>query len=420
MSVSKKPQKNNNAENRSRAIETQNILGQMPDLSHSHTRVLARLIDLGCFIIALNGIIWSAIWVKLDSIPMSAVSICFLFYALATFQISRKGMYNRAFSFMLIGVTFWLILVAVVASGPGLAYGGAVHGFFLTIAVCLYFVLEKYSNAVRFSACSTMLLLFLAFHIPFYDFTPLIVMPPKEHLLAGQITWISVLVSTLLFAIFSSKHSAYDRRITYSHDGLNKAFLATNQNKHANYIQDQQKERMVAQALPNCSILFIGLPNLAQAIAQHGDKLVCEQLNALIGEFDNLVYEYELEKIDTVQSTYMVSVIANGDPAQGAEKLIRFAMECKKIANSLGSIDVRMGIHSGSATMGVVTKLKSVYSIWGENVDFAHYVQEAGKVNEITVSEKTIEQLNRVHKFSQNHKQLELNSRPVGIYQLVS
>jgi hypothetical protein len=47
-------------------------------------------------------------------------------------------------------------------------------------------------------------------------------------------------------------------------------------------------------------------------------------------------------------------------------------------------------------------------------------VQEAGKVNEITVSEKTIEQLNRVHKFSQNHKHLELNSRPVGIYQLVS
>lgn len=420
MSVSNKPQKHNNAENCSHTLDAQDILGQMPDLSHSHIRVLARLIDLGCFIIALNGIVWAAIWVNLDSIPMSLVSICFIFYSFVIFQISRKGMYNRAFIFMLLGVIFWLALVAIVASGPGLGYGGAVHGFFLTIAVCLYIVLEKYSTAIRLSASSAMLLLFLAFHIPFYDFTPLLIMPPEQHLLAGQITWVSVIVSTLLFALFSSKHSAYDKRLSYSHGGLNQTFMATNQNKHASYIEDQQKERMIAQALPNCSILFIGVPNLADTIELHGDKFVCDKLNTLFGEFDNLVYEHELEKIDTVQNTYMVSVIANGNPKQDAEKLIRFAIECKKIAASFGKIDVRMGIHSGSATMGVVAKPKSVYSIWGENVDFAHNVQEAGKLNEITVSEKTIQYLSNAHKFSKEHKQLELNTKLVGIYQLVS
>lgn len=399
---------------------TQHILNQMPDLSHSHIRVLARLVVLGCAIIALNGLIWSCIWLfTLDSWPMALVSASFIVYAYVTYRVTLAGLYYRALTLMTLGVSFWISVVAIAASGPGIGFGGSVHGFFLTLAVCLFIVLEKSGSKIRFAVTGLMLLLFLAFHLPFYQFTPFITVPENIHNLANQLTWISVLLSSLLFAFFSKTRFFYDDKIEYSDNRLNDVFVATHKNKHQSYVQDQQKKRMLAKAVPNCTMLFLALPNLSEAIKKSHASHISEQLNTLLGKFDDAVYDMGLEKIDNVKETYMVAASLLESVSDHSVQLIELAKRFRDIAQTVPDIDIRIGIHTGAVTAGVVTHPRSVYSAWGECVDFAYKVQEWGQIGEITVSERTYKRVSELYQFKRMANLCSTSKKSIPIYQLV-
>jgi len=396
----------------------QHLLNQMPDLSHAHIRVLAKLITLGCFIIAVNGVIWFLLWLLfLDSWPMAFVSASFVAYAYFNYRVTLTGSYYVALSLMTVGVTFWLSLVAIVASGPGLGYGGSVHGFFLTMAVCLFIVLKKSSLRIRLGVTGIMLLLFLSFHLPIYDFTPLLKISPSTHLLVSQFTWVSVVLASVLFLVFSRETFGHYGPLEFSDNRLNDVFVATQKSKHQDYVQDHHKTRMLAKAAPNCSMLFVALPNLSEAIKQHSESHINRQLNTLLGEFDNAVYDMELEKIDTVKETYMVTASLLSTFENHSEKIIELAKRFKEIAQAIPEIDIKIGVHTGAVTVGIITQPKSIYSVWGKSVDLAFKVQELGELNEITVSEAAYKQVKNRHRFEYKKTIISDELQSLALYQ---
>jgi class 3 adenylate cyclase len=50
---------------------------------------------------------------------------------------------------------------------------------------------------------------------------------------------------------------------------------------------------------------------------------------------------------------------------------------------------VRIGVHTGPLTAGVVGKMKFAYDLWGDTVNIASRMESAGEVGKVNISEAT-------------------------------
>ena len=63
------------------------------------------------------------------------------------------------------------------------------------------------------------------------------------------------------------------------------------------------------------------------------------------------------------------------------------------------SIQIRIGINSGSMSAGVIGKKKFIYDLWGDTVNVASRMEVYGKHNHIHVSENTYKILKDIYLF---------------------
>eukprot|EP01006_Ploeotia_vitrea_P030514 TRINITY_DN62909_c0_g1_i1.p1 TRINITY_DN62909_c0_g1~~TRINITY_DN62909_c0_g1_i1.p1 ORF type:complete len:520 (-),score=22.73 TRINITY_DN62909_c0_g1_i1:1132-2511(-) len=162
-------------------------------------------------------------------------------------------------------------------------------------------------------------------------------------------------------------------------------------------------EELVADRYENTTIIYLdilGVPELASkvAYASESERLVT-LLNSIINEFDDIAMKYKLEKIKTINSSYL---IISGVP-QGrfdhADAAIKFAIECLAyivVFNQTAPIPikVKIGINTGEVVAGVIGVKKFAFDIWGDSVNVA--CRLAGPTcppNRIQVSRSTYEHL---------------------------
>ncbi len=145
------------------------------------------------------------------------------------------------------------------------------------------------------------------------------------------------------------------------------------------------------------SILFadvIGFSDLAKS----GPAIdLVSRLDNYFYVFDEIVEKYGLEKIKTIGDCYMC---AGGIPeadSNNAIMTILTGLQIQKAAQLLkdeynshfSEFKLRLGIHTGEVVAGVVGKNKFVYDIWGDAVNIAARIVDAGEKDKVNVSEKT-------------------------------
>ena len=142
---------------------------------------------------------------------------------------------------------------------------------------------------------------------------------------------------------------------------------------------------------------FYGFTRISESLST--DYLV-QELDYCFQAFDEIITRYNLEKIKTIGDAYMC---AGGIPVTNdthALDAVRAAIEIRefieqwnqeKHKNGQEMWELRIGLHTGAVTAGVVGKKKFAYDIWGDAVNLASRMEENCEVGKINISYTTYE-----------------------------
>jgi len=160
----------------------------------------------------------------------------------------------------------------------------------------------------------------------------------------------------------------------------------------------QKDGHATPRSYDSVSVLFTdfkGFTTIAEGMKPH--DLVAE-LNTFFVAFDDIIERNNLEKIKTIGDAYMC---AGGIPTPNsthptdiilAGLQIQEFMEqhnLKRKENNLPVWGLRVGIHTGPITAGVVGRKKYAYDIWGNAVNIASRMESNGEVGKVNISEAT-------------------------------
>ncbi len=152
--------------------------------------------------------------------------------------------------------------------------------------------------------------------------------------------------------------------------------------------------KATAKKYENVTILFTDFKDFTSLVSSISAIKLVEELNDIFGYFDDIMEEFQIEKIETIGDAYMA---ACGLPEENADHAVRCIDAAKKMLkflkdrNKKNEIqwEMRVGIHSGPVVAGVVGKKKYAYSLFGDTVNTASRIETNGEVGKINISNTT-------------------------------
>eukprot|EP00934_Nitzschia_sp_Nitz4_P007117 Nitzschia sp. Nitz4//scaffold45_size130396//87784//91702//NITZ4_003463-RA/size130396-processed-gene-0.197-mRNA-1//1//CDS//3329552440//7107//frame0 len=161
----------------------------------------------------------------------------------------------------------------------------------------------------------------------------------------------------------------------------------------------------IAELFPSATVLFADISNFTAWASTREATQVFLLLEQVYSSFDRAAERRRIFKVETIGDCY---VAASGLPEarpDHAVAMARFANEClsrfhvvvvgleKKLGPDTGDLGIRMGMHSGPVTAGVLRGSKSRFQLFGDTVNKASRLESTGKRNQIHLSSTTAELL---------------------------
>jgi len=153
----------------------------------------------------------------------------------------------------------------------------------------------------------------------------------------------------------------------------------------------KSSDARIADHIDNLNVMFADLAGFTAAAQDLPPEEVVGFLDGLVRDFDALAERHGVEKIKTVGDCYMAAAGFDGRAREGAAAIGRFALAIldASVAHAvLGGrkLDLRIGIHCGPATAGVIGDTRFSYDVWGAAVNTASRMESHGEPGRIQVS----------------------------------
>lgn len=152
------------------------------------------------------------------------------------------------------------------------------------------------------------------------------------------------------------------------------------------------QEDRIADRIDGLTVLFADLVGFTQASRDLPPEEIIDYLDHLVRKFDRLCLEHGVDKIKTIGDCYMAVGGLSGDPRQQAIAIGKLAIamvQSQAALPTLGgkSLSLRVGVHTGSATAGIIGDTRFSYDVWGDAVNMASCMESHGQPDRIQVSE---------------------------------
>ncbi|QCI65117.1 adenylate/guanylate cyclase domain-containing protein [Phreatobacter stygius] len=147
----------------------------------------------------------------------------------------------------------------------------------------------------------------------------------------------------------------------------------------------------IADRLDDAIILFADLVGFTTASHRLPPDVIVAYLDDLARAWDDNCADHGVQKIKSIGDSYMVAAGIGEAGSDGAVRMGRFALamiETQKARAALAGhrLDLRVGIHRGVATAGVIGRTRMGYDLWGDAVNTASRMESTGLPGRIHVS----------------------------------
>lgn len=158
-----------------------------------------------------------------------------------------------------------------------------------------------------------------------------------------------------------------------------------------------------AKQLDMICVLFIDIVNYTKLARKYDDKIIFGMLSSIYTIFDRIIKKYShLQKIETIGDAYMVvgDIFRNeNNHTLAIREILCFSLDLLKEMDSMHFIDgnekisIRIGIHIGKVSIGILGNEIPRLCIVGNTVNMASRLQSCADVNSIQFSHHFYEKL---------------------------
>ena len=165
-------------------------------------------------------------------------------------------------------------------------------------------------------------------------------------------------------------------------------------------VAEELKERgyVLPRHYDQSTVLFADFKDFSKICLTLAPEQLIADLNHCFGQFDQIITRLGLERVKTIGDCYMC---VGGIPDPHSDHALRmvqaaFAMQqfLAKWRQERAGLDLpefyaRIGIHSGPVVAGIVGTTKFAFDIWGETVNIAARMEDAGQPDRVNISGST-------------------------------
>ncbi len=167
----------------------------------------------------------------------------------------------------------------------------------------------------------------------------------------------------------------------------------------------KREERVEPRFYGSATIMFADFKDFTRIVEGMEPKGLVEQLDDYFSLFDDIVERHGLEKLKTVGDQHM-SVA--GLPRESRSHAVDACLAALEMREAMARVNrnreklrlepwpIRIGLHTGPVMAGVVGRRKFTYDIWGDAVNVAARMEQAGEPGRINISESTYSAVARV------------------------
>lgn len=150
----------------------------------------------------------------------------------------------------------------------------------------------------------------------------------------------------------------------------------------------------------NATVMFTDFEGFTRYSEKHSPEELVEMVDLYFRAFDQIVKKHGIEKIKTIGDSYMCVAGIPTTNKFHAASMIRAAFEFREFVSQEAVrkqkvnqpyLRMRIGVHSGPLVAGVVGSRKFSYDVWGDTVNIAARMEQAGEANGINISESVYE-----------------------------
>ena len=167
------------------------------------------------------------------------------------------------------------------------------------------------------------------------------------------------------------------------------------------------------------TIYFSDIVGFTALSSESTPMQIVDLLNDLYSQFDNVISNFDVYKVETIGDAYMV---ASGLPMrnglQHAVEIANVALNTMSVVSAFKikhmpdrPLRIRCGVHSGPAMAGVVGLKMPRYCLFGAAVNYTSHIESSGVPMRIHVSNETKEILDQLGGF-----ELEVRADPVSLH----